>query len=83
MNQEGRFESAMNNMQPETESLTQNSSINSGQELEDDELDLFQHCGVNTVNNHHNHLHHPGPSRMSAEELHASQGISEKKNKKM
>ena len=79
MNQEGRFESAMNNMQPETESLTQNSSINSGQELEDDELDLFQHCGVNTVNNHHNHLHHPGPYRMSAEELHASQGIFEEK----
>lgn len=73
MNQETRFESAMNTMQPETESLTQNSSINSGQELEDDELDLFQHCGVNNVNNHHNnHLHHPGPSRLSAEELHSS-----------
>lgn len=81
MNQESRFESAMNTMQPETESLTQNSSINSGQELEDDELDLFQHCGVNNVNNHHNnHLHHPGPSRLSAEELHSS-GQGKSKNK--
>lgn len=69
LNHEGRFESGMNSIQPETESLTQNSSINSGQELEDDDLDLFQHCGVNAGNNH---LHHPGPSRMSAEELQSS-----------
>lgn len=69
LNHEGRFESAMNSIQPESESLTQNSSINSGQELEDDDLDLFQHCGVNAGNNH---LHHPGTSRMSAEDLHSS-----------
>lgn len=79
LDQEGRFESTINNMQPETESLTQNSSIHSGQELEDDELDLFQHCGVNTGTNHHHH--HPGPSRLSAEELHASgQGKSQQTN---
>lgn len=70
MEQESRFESSISNQQPDPESMTQNSSIHSGQELEDDELDLFQHCGVTGENNHH--LLHPGPSRITAEELHSS-----------
>ena len=70
MDQDSRFEETVNSLHPENESLTQNSSIHSGgQELEDDELDLFQHCGAATAGNHH---HHPGPSRLSAEELHSS-----------
>lgn len=70
LEQESRFDSSISNQQAEPESLTQNSSIHSGQELEDDELDLFQHCGVTGENNHH--LLHPGPSRITAEELHSS-----------
>lgn len=68
---ENRFVPSIN-QQPETESITQHSSIHSAQELEDDDLDLFQQCGVATETG--SHLLHPGPSRISAEELHSGQG---------
>lgn len=67
--QEEKFQSTVSNLQSEMESMTQNSSIHSGPELEDDELDLFQQCSVPTTSN----THHPsGSSRLSAEELHSS-----------
>lgn len=59
------------------ESLTQPSSIQSSQELDEEDLDLFQPCDIqsNHMNNLNHHTNHQGPSRQPTQELHPpSQG---------